>query len=373
MQFNRFIRSVRHCSERLFQKRSIIVISDQQTNHYSISGRTQLAGIALLLGCVGAGSYFTGSYMSARSTLQAQGQALKTVANSRVENSFQYFGATLQPQNIAPVSALSTTAMTDPTLGAVVGPDKLTARIAFLETRVHELKTANEEIIQTVKEKTNGKIADLESVIRKTGLDPAQLKKAVKQQSANQDDNKPAAIAAKGKGSQGGPFIPADIEENGTIPQELFGPLDQLAVVSHIIDTLPLGSPIQNADPQSTFGQRLDPFTGRLAFHPGTDLAGPAGSKIMAANSGKVINAGYNGAYGNMVDIDHGYGIVTRYGHMSQINVKEGRKVSKGQVIGVQGSTGRSTGAHLHYEVRYNNHPINPVNFLKAGMYVSQN
>jgi murein DD-endopeptidase MepM/ murein hydrolase activator NlpD len=92
------------------------------------------------------------------------------------------------------------------------------------------------------------------------------------------------------------------------------------------------------------------------------------GTKIHAATDGLVTFTGWKGAYGNTIDLEHGFGFGTRYGHLSKILVKQGQAVKKGQVIAIQGSTGRSTGLHLHYEVRYNDKPVNPKNFLKAGV-----
>ena len=124
-------------------------------------------------------------------------------------------------------------------------------------------------------------------------------------------------------------------------------------MLRQIVGNLPLAMPIQNAEEQSPFGHRLDPFTRHFAFHSGLDLSGPTGAKIYSTAAGKVVAAGRDGAYGNAIDIDHGFGIVTRYGHLSKILVKEGQQVARGEVIAIQGSFDRSTGAHLHYEVRY--------------------
>lgn len=114
----------------------------------------------------------------------------------------------------------------------------------------------------------------------------------------------------------------------------------------------------------SPFGHRVDPFTGRRAFHEGIDIANHKGTRIVAAASGTVTYAGYMGGYGKVVIIDHGYGIETRYGHNQEIKVRKGESVSKGQLIALMGSTGRSTGAHLHYEVRINGTPVSPWKYL---------
>jgi murein DD-endopeptidase MepM/ murein hydrolase activator NlpD len=172
---------------------------------------------------------------------------------------------------------------------------------------------------------------------------------------------------------EGGPFIPYDSTSFSDNERDVLANVDRMVLLHNIIEQLPLSQPIEDAQTTGPFGRRVDPFNGRWAIHPGVDLAGPVGSKIYSTSAGIVLSAEHRAAYGNMVDIDHGYGIVTRYGHMSKILVKEGDMVHKGQQIGVQGSTGRSTGPHLHYEVRINDRPVNPVKFLNAGEHVSEN
>lgn len=114
------------------------------------------------------------------------------------------------------------------------------------------------------------------------------------------------------------------------------------------------------------FGFRRNPFGGRAyEFHPGMDIDGERGEQVAASANGTVIKAGFTGGYGNMVEIDHGNGLTTRYGHMSKLDVEVGDTVTRGQQIGEIGSTGRSTGPHLHFELRFNDKPINPRHFLK--------
>jgi murein DD-endopeptidase MepM/ murein hydrolase activator NlpD len=131
---------------------------------------------------------------------------------------------------------------------------------------------------------------------------------------------------------------------------------------------MPVRMPL-SGDPELTspFGYRADPFLGRLMLHPGVDLAEPYGTEIHAAAAGRVAHAGPAGGYGIMVEIDHGNGLSTLYGHMSEALVEEGEEVGKGAVIGRLGSTGRSTGPHLHYEVRIDGEPVDPERFLRAG------
>jgi murein DD-endopeptidase MepM/ murein hydrolase activator NlpD len=116
----------------------------------------------------------------------------------------------------------------------------------------------------------------------------------------------------------------------------------------------------------SGFGYRKDPFTGGGAFHAGLDFRGPRGAPIKAAAKGVVSFAGVKQGYGNCIEIDHGNGLMTRYAHMSRFHAKLGEAVAPGQLIGAIGNTGRSTGPHLHFEVRINNRPVNPRPFLEA-------
>jgi len=114
----------------------------------------------------------------------------------------------------------------------------------------------------------------------------------------------------------------------------------------------------------SDFGPRADPYTGERVMHAGLDIAGPHGKEVLAPSDGTVVFAGLEGGYGNVLVIDHGYGIKTRYGHLSSLRVKAGEKVKRGQLIAGLGNTGRSTGPHLHYEVRVNGIAQNPRKFI---------
>jgi len=132
--------------------------------------------------------------------------------------------------------------------------------------------------------------------------------------------------------------------------------------------TVPLRKPVNGEiDLSSTFGVRVDPFLHVAAMHTGLDFRGDAGDPIHATAAGTVVGAGWSGGYGRMVEIDHGNGLSTRYGHLSQIDVKVGDEIRIGQVIGRMGSTGRSTGPHLHYETRIDGDPVDPQKFLHAG------
>jgi murein DD-endopeptidase MepM/ murein hydrolase activator NlpD len=129
---------------------------------------------------------------------------------------------------------------------------------------------------------------------------------------------------------------------------------------------LPTLPPILDGWFSSNFGYRIDPFTGQRAFHEGIDFPAETGTPVLAAASGKVVFADVHPEYGKMVEIDHGNGLVTRYAHAATLAVKEGDLVVAGQRVATVGTTGRSTGPHLHFEVRLNGVPQNPARFLKA-------
>ena len=113
------------------------------------------------------------------------------------------------------------------------------------------------------------------------------------------------------------------------------------------------------------YGYRRDPFTGRRDWHPGVDISAPKGARVVATADGTVSRSGWTQGYGKLVDLEHRFGIQTRYGHLSEITVKAGQKVKRGDVIGYVGSTGRATGTHVHFEVRLNHEALDPMRFLR--------
>lgn len=170
----------------------------------------------------------------------------------------------------------------------------------------------------------------------------------------------------------GGPFVPFKIDASaGPFEATLSTLQPRIAAVMRlrgVIDQLPLARPMAgDSDFTSNFGYRVDPFTRGPAMHTGVDFRAEHGSPIRAAAPGKVVTAEYSGGYGNMVEIEHAGGLRTRYAHMSAISVSVGQNVTTGTVLGRVGSTGRSTGPHLHYETRIDDDPVDPTRFLRAG------
>jgi murein DD-endopeptidase MepM/ murein hydrolase activator NlpD len=204
-------------------------------------------------------------------------------------------------------------------------------------------------------DRTAARLASRDSaIVARTGLDPAKL------------------VPPHGEGGVGGPFIPAEVDPGDPafnqaltrVARDVAG-AEQL---SALMPFVPLRMPLTgDASLTSPFGYRADPFLGRLALHPGVDLIEAYGDEIHATAAGRVTHAGPMGGYGIMVEIDHGNGLVTRYAHMSKALVAEGEDVVQGAVLGRLGSTGRSTGPHLHYEVRVDGEPVDPERYLRAG------
>lgn len=180
---------------------------------------------------------------------------------------------------------------------------------------------------------------------------------------------KPAALA------MGGPYEAADSSEAAADIaadaqfRALFQTWKKLDSLEDGLISIPSVQPVANMTFTSNFGIRSDPFRGTAAFHPGVDIPCPTGTAIYATADGVVGRAERAGGYGNLVELDHGRGIQTRYGHLSQLLVVAGQKVKRGQLIAMSGSTGRSTGPHLHYEVRIDGRAVNPLPFLQTADY----
>ncbi len=165
----------------------------------------------------------------------------------------------------------------------------------------------------------------------------------------------------------GGPYIRAsDPSAFEASIEDLDAALSQLDAVRKNALSLPVTIPAPGSEITSRFGSRKDPFLGRMAFHSGIDFRTLTGTAVHASGAGTVVAAGRNGGYGYMVEIDHGQGLSTRYAHLSRIMVEKGQRVMAGDVIAKSGNTGRSTGPHLHYEIRRNGKAIDPMRILKA-------
>lgn len=226
-------------------------------------------------------------------------------------------------------------------------------RAADVMARYEAIESGQREQIATAQNQLEHKRQTLNEVYTSLGLTPA--------------------IASPVKAGLGGLYLPFGLggaaEANDA---------DRLAETAHEMDQLrrgldriPVGKPLPVMRAVSGFGNRTDPFVGGLAFHSGVDLESVSGAPAFATASGTVTEAEWNGGYGLMVEVAHDHGYATRYAHLSRIAVKPGQAVSAGDVVGFVGSTGRSTGPHLHYETRRNDTALNPTRFLKAAAAIA--
>jgi murein DD-endopeptidase MepM/ murein hydrolase activator NlpD len=180
----------------------------------------------------------------------------------------------------------------------------------------------------------------------------------------------PEVLARQARNAQGGLFEPffgkgkKDVRDPRFV--NLAAALGRMDAMERALAAIPTAMPAASMMMSSDFGYRADPFTGAAAMHAGLDFKGPVGTPILAAAEGKVVLAGFNGGYGKSVEIRHANGLITRYAHLSGVHVRAGQMVERGVQIGRMGSTGRSTGSHLHFEVRLNGQAINPRKFLEA-------
>jgi murein DD-endopeptidase MepM/ murein hydrolase activator NlpD len=227
----------------------------------------------------------------------------------------------------------------------------LRAQVAQLESRVAAKAQALDERQAFLDALASARYKATEAELRRLGLKPSRFH------------------------GQGGPFEAllgdkAPVKEGDPQFRALFLSWKKLDQLEQGVIAIPSAKPVSSANFTSGFGVRSDPFRGAAAMHAGIDLAGPIGTPIHATADGVVGRAEWANGYGNLVELEHGKGIATRYGHLSKILVKPNTRVKRGDVIALMGSTGRSTGSHLHYEVRIDGRAVNPVPFLQSSDYL---
>jgi len=238
----------------------------------------------------------------------------------------------------------------------------LLAEIDDLHAKIDRLQARQSGLVAQLTERTQPGLAAIEKTIAMTGMDVDAL----------------AARVQESRQGRGGPFVPAAFELRGpAMAQQQLARLDRqtrrLAALQDALGAMPLSAPVDSYWISSKFGKRKDPYNGRWAMHEGLDLAATAGSPVFATAPGRVKFAGSKSGYGRIVIVDHGFGMTTHYGHLRSISVERGQRLANRETIGALGSSGRSTGPHVHYEVRVDGSPLDPENFLKAGKHVFKN
>lgn len=252
-----------------------------------------------------------------------------------------------------------------------VKPPVPAAKPRDIESRLLTVRGRQRELLDELAQRTDKSVSAMEKALARTGLDLAGMLGR--------------AAEARADIGVGGPLRTLGLPETGegdikvasagdAVERDLLKLEDKLGrwgELQALAQRLPLAVPMQNeAEISSQYGRRLDPFTKQWAFHAGIDFIGPVRSPVMSTAPGIVVHAGRKGPYGRTVEIDHGLGVKTRYAHLSSITVKTGDVVAFGKQLGTMGSTGRSTGLHLHYEILLDDEQIDPSKFIEAGYHV---
>lgn len=383
-------------NNRIFRNRNIIVVSQGEVKHYPISSKVQLFGLCTMMGLLSWASYSTGSYFSARDVLAEKDRTLKQTVqtNRRIGEQFDLLRRDLAKLDGKDIESLSEydrfvlaqhkeAAELDTAVPTADGANNpLQERISYLEEMVEQMKNDRQLLIASIQTRSEGLSDSYKDIIEATGLDLARLAKqpqaktklAALQKAMPARNTTTASASPQAEGdfsAQGGPFVPANpsqlTQEELDAEANMFNTLNNVLLLRDITAVMPLATPVAKGYISSHFGRRIDPINKSWAVHNGVDFVDSYGSKVLSTANGVVTMAGTMRGYGNIVEIDHGYGLTTRYAHLKKALVSEGEVVQKGTAIGVQGNSGRSTGSHVHYEVRFNEMALNPEKFIKAG------
>lgn len=245
-----------------------------------------------------------------------------------------------------------------------IAKDRITLKqhVNDLEFDAKIREERNNRIFTRLEEAVTVSLSPLEKVFKRSGLSTDTLLKEVR----------------RGYSGTGGPLTPLSVSTKGTPDYEeservngLLKQMDRINLMQMAAARMPLGVPVKGRFRYSSgYGMRSDPKSGGRRMHNGRDMAGQRGTPIVASGDGVVTFAGRQSGYGNLIKIRHPLGFETRYAHLNKIRVKSGQRVSRGQRIGDMGTTGRSTGVHLHYEIRIGGKPVNPLTYMKAAQDV---
>lgn len=359
-----FLDKIRFISGRLFRDRQILVITENHILNLQLRAKYQKLAVFMCTILLFWVTYTSGQYVTLLGIIAKKDQDIVVAENNHYQLQVQY--QVLQQELVKFNQYLDKVGLKDAEKSSFqpIELDESKKR------KAEELRLETDSIMSSIEAKVKNKINSLESLVEETGLRiNAKAKSDIRQEAKVVPSNINYTPVA-----QGGPFVALEDRTKEQI-FELASPalkndIAYLAKLTEVVRSLPLGFPIDEANITSVFGARSDPFHGSAAWHEGIDLDGVENASIYSTAAGIVTLAGRKGDYGNMIEINHGNGITTRYAHLNQIFVSEGQKVAEGDIIGFQGNTGRSTGSHLHYEVRYNNTPHDPYKFLKAGGHV---
>jgi murein DD-endopeptidase MepM/ murein hydrolase activator NlpD len=388
---------IRRLKSRLFPERQIYFRANGVVRYIAIAPHWQMAGAVAALAFVGwvgvasANLIFKDQIIAAKERqLEELSQSYEELANSmqrlqadvvattqRLKERQNYFHRIIGEND----GAISAAGADSPAESSLQEPKK-SKPLSFrsrtmghkdLESELAALEVRQRDIAGRLLGLTNSRLLAMESLLSDTGLSKESLL---------------SFVSINGAVAQGGPlqtddsklFFDDETDDTNFMSSDMlamkkpeldpFAELlvrqNELRALSQVLQNAPFARPVKSFYISSHFGRRSDPITQRRAMHSGLDMAGWPKSPIYVTADGRVTKAGRNGAYGNFVEVDHGNGFRTRYGHMSVIKVKAGDHLKRGAVVGLMGSTGRSTGTHLHYEIWFADRPLNPLKFFEA-------
>lgn len=332
----------------LFKARDIFLHDGKSLRRFTISGGVQMAAALAAFVLLAWSAFATFQAINAMNSdvLGMERQVARMQADvDAMRAQTRQHAALLERRQAFLVRVLSGEADADQ-LAALL-PEEEQAPHNALSRQYAQVDRMQEMLAERAQDLTAQRYRDTARVVRRLGFNPTRFHQA---------------------GGMGGPYE-AVPQSNNADPRfrELFASWRRLEQLEQGVAAIPSARPLRDdVNFTSGYGVRSDPFRGRAAMHAGVDLAGPLGTPIYATADGVVNRSEYSGAYGNLVEINHGQGIQTRYGHMSRLVARSGQRVTRGELIGYMGSTGRSTGSHLHYEVRIDGRAVNPIPFMQS-------
>ena len=332
----------------LFKPRDIFLHDGKSLRRFTIGSRVQMAAAGALFLLVAWSAFATFQAVALMNGDMAQMERRLARMQSDVDAmraQTRNHAALLERRQQFLASVISGEADADQ-LAALL-PEQERAPHNALSQNYAEVDGMQQVLAERARHATVQRYRETAQVLRRLGVNPAEIHRA--------------------SGGVGGPFEEADPNVDPRF-RDLFVSWRRLEQLEQAVTAIPSARPIrQPVNFTSGFGVRSDPFRGRAAMHGGIDLAGPVGTPVYATADGVIGRSEWNnGGYGNLVEINHGQGIQTRYGHLSRLIAQPGQRVRRGDLIGLMGSTGRSTGSHLHYEVRIDGRAVNPVPFMQS-------
>ena len=357
---------------KIFKKRRILIITDEDITNVPLTFGAQLSIFMLLIGFITWVSFSSGKYFTFKSLVNEKEAEVQQVNLINID--LQTKIDNLQG-NLVRLNEYFNTVRDFDHNKKGKKKQKKKQELSFKETsslpNIYSKRVpfaAKKQVVNTINSNTSNRIGNIKEIIAITGLLVSDMPNYNITELSNLNAN-------NNNNNQGGPNtenIAQNNRETKTIDGSMYFSenVDQLMYLENLFNSIPFAVPMKRYYISSRYGFRTDPLTKKTMRHYGLDFAGPIRTKIYSTAPGIIKFAGRKGNYGKLIEIDHGFKISTRYAHLSKIKVRKGDVVKRGELIGYQGNTGRSSGPHLHYEVKFDNKNYNPEKFIKAGQYV---